>query len=87
MTEILPIFLIGLLFAGVSRAVISYFYATEENGRAYVLIYGESVLLGILLWILPSFMGIMGTWVSVMVSQILVALLSQVFLIIGKYIG
>lgn len=86
-TKILPIFLMGLLFAGVSRAVISYFYATEENGRAYVLIYGESVLLGILLWILPSFMGIMGTWVSVMVSQILVALLSQVFLASGKNIG
>lgn len=81
--EILPVFLLGLLFAGVSRAVISYFYATEENLKAYILIYGESVLLGILLWILPNLMGILGTWVSVAASQLLIMVLSQVF-IIGK---
>ena len=81
--EILPVFLSGLLFAGVSRVVISYFYATEENLKAYVLIFGESVLLCILLWILPARMGILGTWVSVMVSQFLIMVLSQAFLI-GK---
>ncbi|MDD7027772.1 MAG: MATE family efflux transporter [Lachnospiraceae bacterium] len=86
-TEILPIFLLGLLFAGVSRAVISYFYATEENVKAYFLIYGESVLLGILLWIVPNLMGILGTWISVMVSQLLIALLSQIFLLRAKRSG
>ena len=78
--EVLPIFLWGMVFAGISRAVISYFYATEKNTRAYILIYGEAVLLGILLLILPRAIGIMGTWVSVMLSQILVAVLSQVLL-------
>ncbi len=86
-TEILPIFLLGLLFAGVSRAVISYFYATEKNLQAYVLIYGESVLLGFLLMIVPNRMGILGTWISVMVSQALIALLSQVFLLKGRRAG
>lgn len=86
-TEILPIFLLGLLFAGVSRAVISYFYATEENVKAYFLIYGESVLLGILLWIVPNLMGILGTWISVMISQLLIALLSQIFLLRAKRSG
>lgn len=78
--EVLPIFLWGMVFAGISRAVISYFYATEKNTRAYILIYGEAVLLGILLLILPRAIGILGTWVSVMLSQILVAVLSQVLL-------
>lgn len=83
-TKILPIFLLGLLFAGVSRAVISYFYATEKNIKAYFLIYGESLLLCILLWIIPHFAGILGTWISVMASQLLIAVLSQIFLAVDK---
>ena len=67
--------------------MISYFYATEENGKADFLIYGESVLLGILLWIVPNLMGILGTWISVMVSQLLIALLSQIFLLRAKRSG
>ena len=47
--EVLPVFLIGMAFSGLSRAAISYFYATEKNGRAYILIYGEAVLLAVLL--------------------------------------
>ena len=78
--EILPVFLLGMAFSGISRAVISYFYATEKNIKAYILIYGEAILLGILLAILPRVMGIMGTWVSIMLSQILVAVISQVLL-------
>lgn len=82
--EVLPIFLLGMAFSGISRAVISYFYATEKNIRAYILIYGEAVLLAILLFILPKIFGIMGTWVSIMLSQILVAMMSQVLLGVGK---
>lgn len=78
--KVLPIFLLGMVFAGISRAVISYFYATEKNTKAYILIYGEAVLLAILLLILPKKMGILGTWVSIMLSQILVAVMSQVLL-------
>ena len=82
--EILPIFLWGMAFSGISRAVISYFYATEKNIRAYILIYGEAVLLAVLLMILPRVMGILGTWVSVMLSQVLVALTSQILLKVKK---
>lgn len=82
--EVLPIFLLGMAFSGISRAVISYFYATEKNIKAYILIYGEAVLLAILLFILPKIFGILGTWVSIMLSQILVAMTSQVLLSVGK---
>lgn len=72
-TEILPIFLMGMVFSGLSRAIISFFYATEKNGYAYIMIYMEQVLLFLLLCILPVRAGIMGTWVSVMISQVIIA--------------
>ena len=78
--EVLPVFLIGMAFSGLSRAAISYFYATEKNTKAYILIYGEAVLLAILLLIIPRVVGIIGTWISIALSQILVAMLSQVLL-------
>lgn len=79
-TRVLPVFLLGMFFSGASRAAISYFYATEDNIKAYVLIYGESLLLAVLLLVIPNLMGIMGTWISVMASQLLIALLGQVLL-------
>ena len=78
--QVLPIFLLGMAFSGLSRAAISYFYATEKNRRAYILIYGEAIMLAILLMIIPRNIGIMGTWISIILSQILVALLSQILL-------
>lgn len=78
--EVLPIFLLGMAFSGISRTVVSYFYATEKNKKAYVLIYGEAVLLALLLLILPAIMGIMGTWISIMFSQVLIAVASQILL-------
>ena len=80
--EVLPIFLIGMAFSGLSRAAISYFYATEKNGKAYFLIYGEAILLAALLFIIPRIVGIIGTWISIMLSQILIAIMSQLLLII-----
>ena len=79
--EVLPVFLIGMAFSGLSRAAISYFYATEKNGKAYILIYGEAVLLAVLLFVIPRMVGIMGTWISIMLSQILIAIMSQLLLI------
>ncbi|MBR5598065.1 MAG: multidrug transporter MatE [Lachnospiraceae bacterium] len=78
--QVLPVFLIGMAFSGLSRAAISYFYATEKNMRAYILIYGEAILLAILLFIIPRTIGITGTWISIMLSQILIAVLSQFML-------
>ena len=82
--EVLPVFLIGMAFSGLSRAAISYFYATEKNTRAYILIYGEAVLLAILLLIIPRMVGIIVTWISIMLSQILVAVMSQLLLKIKR---
>ncbi len=75
-SNILPIFLIGYLFISFSRTTTSYFYATRENLKAYLLIYGEPVCLLLLLLFLPPLMGIQGTWLSVPLSQICVMVAS-----------
>ena len=75
-SNILPIFLIGYLFISFSRTTTSYFYATRENLKAYLLIYGEPVCLLLLLLFLPPLMGIQGTWLSVPLSQICVMIAS-----------
>ncbi|SCI82030.1 Multidrug export protein mepA [uncultured Clostridium sp.] len=84
---ILPVFLIGYLFASFSRITVSAFYATGKDKMAYLLIYAEPVFLLVLLLILPERLGIGGTWVSVPVSQLLIMLLSLFFLYRGKYPG
>ena len=71
--EVLPIFLLGLLFYAFSRITTSSFYATEKNLYSYICVYAEPVLLLILLFILPGFLGQSGVWWSVVSSQILTA--------------
>lgn len=80
--NILPIFLGGMFCSALSRPVISYFYAMERNQKAYFLIYGESAALFLLLMVLPLFRGIQGTWLSVMASQMMMAVFSQI--LVGK---
>jgi len=80
----LPIFLCGYLPICISRVTIAYFYATGENRRAYFLIYGDPLSLGLLLLILPPGAGIVGTWLSVPLSQLFAVCLSVFFLRRGK---
>ena len=74
--DIMPIFTVGYLFASISRMVTAYFYATEKTYRAYLLIYGEPIILLIFLLFMPSLWGITGTWVAVPASQFVIMLLS-----------
>ena len=78
---ILPIFIVGFLFVSISRTTIAYFYASERNGKAYFLIYGESVCLFLALLFLPGKAGIEGVWLSVPLSQFLMTVFS--FFLLG----
>lgn len=82
--EVLPIFLIGLLFYAFSRITTSSFYATEKNLYSYFCVYAEPALLLILLFILPSFSGQPGVWWSVVFSQILTAVLALSLKVFGN---
>ena len=71
--RILPIFIVGFLFVSISRVTTAFFYAVNQNVRAYLLIYGEPLLLLLLLLVLPAAIGIQGTWLAVPISQIITA--------------
>ena len=81
--NILPIFIAGFLFVGFSRIATAYFYATGNTWRAYIVIYGEPLCLLALLLILPNFLGITGTWLSVPLSQASLAVVA--FLLVFLY--
>ena len=83
--QVLPLFLIGYVFASFSRSTTAYFYASEKNLAAYAIIYGEPLCLFSLLLVLPPHFGILGTWAAVPGSQFFVALLSV--LLLWKPIG
>lgn len=74
--QIMIIFLIGFGGIAVSRSITSYFYAMRVNQYAYLLIYGESIVLLLLLMILPKVCGINGVWYSIPLSQMLTAAVS-----------
>lgn len=79
-SRILPVFLAGYIFVSISRVTTSYFYATGKALRAYVLIYGEPVLLALLLLFVPVLAGIWGTWASVPLSQLSAMILGIFFI-------
>lgn len=80
--NILPLFIAGFLFVGFSRIATAYFYATGNTWRAYIVIYGEPLCLLVLLLILPNFMGITGTWLSVPLSQALLAAVALLLILL-----
>ena len=65
--------IVGFLFASISRVTTAFFYAINQNVHAYLLIYGEPLLLFLLLLVLPTAIGIQGTWLAVPISQIVTA--------------
>ncbi len=71
----LPTFLAGLGFAAFLRVTTSYFYAIRQNRLAYLLIYGEPLLLlaGVLL--LPFIWDLDGVWIAVPAAQGVLTLL------------
>lgn len=72
--EALPIFLVGLLFFAYTRATTAYFYAVKKNKYAYILIYGEPVVMAVLLVvILGPMLGVNGVWWTVPVTQMIMA--------------
>lgn len=77
----LPIFLAGLLFAAFLRVSTSYFYAVGDLLPAGVLIYGEPLLLLLLLTVgPPRLWGVNGVWLCVPLTQGLLSLAGALLL-------
>lgn len=81
-TVALPIFTAGFVFIAFLRVTTSCFYAEELNRNAYILIYGEPIVTGILAgFVLPPALGITGVWLSVPVTQIILMIIGAVMLL------
>ena len=57
----------------VIRVTIAYFYSTGYNTYAYILVYGEPVMIVLLLLILPLFMDVNGVWAAIPLEQLIMA--------------
>lgn len=83
--RVLSFFLLGLLFAPVSKITSCYLYATGNIGTAYLLIYLEPALTALLAGgILPFIWGMQGVWLAVPAAQLFIALVSIMILITRK---
>ena len=78
--EVLPFFLAGALLAAFLRPGIAYLYAINHSQPASALIYGEPVVLALLLFILPPCLGLIGVWLAVPLSQLIMLLLSVYYI-------
>ncbi len=75
---ILPFYLASLLFLSFVRVTTSFFYATEQSGFSYLLVYAEPVLLLIVLMVLPPLVGLNGVWLAVPFAQSLTWLVALI---------
>lgn len=76
-------FVFGFLFIAFCRVTTSYFYATQKNIFAYIMVYGEPILLLLLLTgFFPGFMQLEGVWVSALTAQILLSVIGFILILI-----
>ena len=66
-------------FKAVVRYICSYYYACGKTGRSNLLIYIDPIFFTpLLLFILPKFVGIDGIWLSLTLTQMLIAIIAIV---------
>ncbi|MEG1050093.1 MAG: hypothetical protein RSE24_06085, partial [Oscillospiraceae bacterium] len=79
--QVLPYFIFGLVLMAFLRVTTSLFYATQRNKYAYALIYGEPLLLLIMVaFVFPNMWGLKGVWLSVPVVQVCLAVFGMLLL-------
>ena len=74
--RILPYFAGSALFTAFSKITASYFYSMDRNIFAYAIVYGEVAAILVLVLTLPLAWGIDGVWMSLPISQVVIAVLA-----------
>jgi Na+-driven multidrug efflux pump len=62
-------------FYGITHATTSFFYAVESARSAIAIIAGEAVLMVAFSIVLPRFLGLDGVWLTVVATQMVLAVL------------
>ena len=77
----LCIFVVGFIPIGFCRTTTSYFYATKKNLFAAILVYGEPILIALLVFLLPmTCLNLNGVWISYPIVQFLLVILAAFLL-------
>lgn len=83
-SDALPFFALGAVSLSFCRVTTSYFYSIKDNVKAYLLVYGEPVILFLLLFLgLPGMLGIWGVWLASPLAQ-MILLAAAVLLLLKK---
>lgn len=77
--HILCIIAIGYPAIAIVRVTIAYFYSINFDRFAYVMVYGEPIVMAILLFVLPRFLDLEGVWIATPTVQILMAVIALFF--------
>ena len=77
--HVLCVIAIGYPAIAIVRVTISYFYSINLDRFAYVMVYGEPIIMAVTLFILPHFFQLEGVWIATPVVQLLMACIALVF--------
>ena len=75
-----PAFALVMALYGLTKPAVSYFYATHQMQRSNLLVYGEIGLTILFIIILPLFWGLNGVWYTIPAVQVVLGILSLIFL-------
>lgn len=75
-----PVIAAGFLFVAFCRTTTAYFYAGQKNLLAYVMVYGEPVLLWGMLLIIPNMLGLQGVWLAAPSTQAVLCVVGLILL-------
>ncbi len=76
----LPIFSTAYVFYGFTHASTSYFYAVDDAKASNVIVYGEALLVVLVVFSVGRLFGLDGIWVSVTIVQMLLAVVAGALL-------
>ncbi len=79
-----PIFVYAFAFMAIVRITTSYFYAAGKDTPAFIMVYGETIILFILSYILlPKIYGIVGVWIATPLTSAIMTFIG--IILIKKY--
>lgn len=79
-----PIFVYAFIFMAIVRITTSYFYAAGKDIPAFIMVYGETIILFIFSYILlPKMYDIVGVWLATPVTSAIMTFIG--IILIKKY--
>ena len=80
--QLLYYFAFSFVFMQIMQIAKAYFYSQKKDLYASVIVYLEPLIVGLVVFTFPMFMGLDGIWVSTPISQGILAVISIVFIAI-----